>query len=71
MKKRTAYIYEVFYCVAEFGEDHVVIVANSQEEADQKIEEWCEKNNCVNFKSASGAGPKPRCLGLGFLVNGE
>lgn len=69
MRGRTAWIYEVFYCVAEFGEDHVVIEASSREEADQEIDTWCKNNNCVYSESPSGAGPKPRYLTSGFLVN--
>lgn len=57
-----AYSYEVFYCVAEFGEDYVTIAATSQEEADSLIDEWCKNNNCVD---CSGGQLKPRFIRSG------
>ena len=65
MKERTAYIYTVHYLAAEFGEENVVIEANSQEEADKKINEWCKNNYCANFESGY---PKPLLKSVGYFV---
>jgi len=67
-KERTAFIYECHYCVAEFGEEDVVVEANNREEADQKIDVWCKENHMVNFDSPSGLGPKPYFKSICFLV---
>lgn len=53
-----AFVYEVHFAVAEFGECDVVIKANDRKDADRKIDEWCEKNYAVSSTSLSGI-PKP------------
>lgn len=68
MKERTAFVYECHYCVAEFGEENIVIEAINRQEADRRIDEWCKYNNCVYSESPSGLGPKPRFISQNFLV---
>ena len=66
--ERTAYIYEVCYCNADFDNDHVVIEAESKEEADKLVDIWCRGNNCTNSDSATGLGPKARLMYNAFIV---
>lgn len=63
-----AYSYEVFYCVAEFGEDYVTITASSKEEADSAIDEWCKNNHCIHA-DWPGAGPRPRFIRSGRFAS--
>ena len=45
MNMEHLYIYEIYACVAEFGECNVGVRANSMEEADKKIAEFCKDNH--------------------------
>ena len=39
------YIYEISARVAEFGESNIAVRANTREEADKKIAEFCKDNH--------------------------
>jgi hypothetical protein len=64
---RTAYTFECWYCVAEFGHEYVTVEATSLEDAIKMVDEWCKSNYAVHSQWASNNGVKPSLITIGFL----